>query len=170
MFHVFRKQTYLGTPTLQFIEKIFASKWFSSIGRPVRTEINVYVVKSWSEAFEYAKDPDQVFLYVRGDYTVSLQKRAPKRDRQWNDLVILIKKIIEPAIESKLKELDSISEDHKIVLRDAARWTILNACLEVEFSDVMPIGFFLPFAHWYSEGRFPCGWKGDYPDGMAAIY
>ena len=47
---------------------------------------------------------------------------------------------------------------------------MLHACIEAEYSDVYPPGFFASLGYWYCTGRFPCGWKGDFPDGKMIIY
>jgi hypothetical protein len=40
------------------------------------------------------------------------------------------------------------------------RWDMLHFCMECEYSDVFPPGFYASLMYWYVNGYFPCGWEG----------
>lgn len=51
------------------------------------------------------------------------------------------------------------------VFIDTVNWDILHLCLEAEFAEVYPPGFYASQGYWYGRGRFPCGWRGPFPNG-----
>jgi len=51
------------------------------------------------------------------------------------------------------------------------QWEILGVCMEAEYADVYPPGFYASQAYWYVKGHFPCGWEGgEFPKGKLIIY
>jgi hypothetical protein len=56
------------------------------------------------------------------------------------------------------------------VFLDTVDWDILNLCMEAEYADVYPPGFYASQAYWYLKGHFPCGWQGAFPKGKLVIY
>jgi hypothetical protein len=51
------------------------------------------------------------------------------------------------------------------------QWDLLHLCMEAEYADVYPPGFFASHAYWYIKGHFPCGWRGgEFPNGTLIIY
>lgn len=167
MFLKFLKQNKLQPRTLALVEQLFSATWFCHVGEAL--EGDFYLVKSWAEAVEFLKDPDQIFLEAQGDFTVQLYKLASTRYQKWNDICLLVKKEIESRIDEKVAQIpvDDISCKK---IRDRVRWSILHACMESEYSDIVRPGFFCRHAELYLKGRFPCGWHGDYKHGKLAVY
>jgi hypothetical protein len=56
------------------------------------------------------------------------------------------------------------------IFEDTVRWDILHVCMEAEYADVSPPGFFASQAYWYVQVHFPCGWTGSFPDGKLVLY
>lgn len=166
MFH--RRVSKLQPRTLALIERVFAVQWFGHVGEPLAP--HVYAVKTWSDAVEFAKDPDEVFLEVRNDYSARLHRTALKRFRLWNQIVQLTKNSVVARVDEMVELHASPDAQGRKLIRDHARWSILHACLESEYLDDVPAGFFLPLADWYAAGRFPAGWYGKYPQGMLAVF
>ena len=50
------------------------------------------------------------------------------------------------------------------------QWDILGACIEMEYADLCPPGFYTNLASWYVKEHFPCGWQGVFPQGMLIVY
>ena len=44
------------------------------------------------------------------------------------------------------------------------------SCMECEYSDVVPLGYFYMLAELVIAGRFPCGYNGEYPHGQLFVY
>jgi hypothetical protein len=56
------------------------------------------------------------------------------------------------------------------IFKIRVRNDITGACMEAEYADVCPPGFFTSIAHWYINGHFPCGWWGAFPQGKLVVY
>ena len=55
-------------------------------------------------------------------------------------------------------------------LRGLRTRDILGACVELEYSDLRPLGFYPHLSAVCLQGHFPCGWDGLYPSGHLLIY
>jgi hypothetical protein len=66
----------------------------------------------------------------------------------------------------------AVAETHALpkVFEDTVQWDVLHLCMEAEYADVYPPGFFASQAYWYVAGRFPCGWEGKFPAGRLVVY
>jgi hypothetical protein len=53
---------------------------------------------------------------------------------------------------------------------DTVQWDILRLCMEAEYADVFPPGFYASQAYWYMQGHFPCGWEGEFPQGRLTVF
>lgn len=51
------------------------------------------------------------------------------------------------------------------IFLDMVDWDILHLCMEAEYAEVYPPGFYASQAYWYMQGHFPCGWQGPFPKG-----
>lgn len=47
---------------------------------------------------------------------------------------------------------------------------VLMILAESEFSDLVPAGFFHRLLEVYLAGHIPCGWSGEYPNGVPVVY
>jgi hypothetical protein len=66
-----------------------------------------------------------------------------------------------PRTKATLAELEEAS----------VRWDIIHLCMEAEYADLYPPGFFAAKGYWYVAGHFPCGWHRNFPkEGKLIIY
>src|SRR5262249_31632568 len=56
------------------------------------------------------------------------------------------------------------------VFGNTVRWDILHLCMEAEFADVYPPGYYASQAYWYAHGHFPCGWRGEFSSGTLIVF
>jgi hypothetical protein len=155
--------------TTELIERLVAAPWFVEVGQPLPG--NVYAVRSWVEAVEFARDPDEVFLEMRNEYTVRLMRASAQRHEQWNDIVMLVKRALGDRVELKLQSLTThLDPEARRLIRKQVTWVVLHAPMESEYLDVTPARRFSPMKDWIIAGRLPCGWSGKYPQGMLAVY
>jgi hypothetical protein len=128
-------------------------------------------VTSWSEAIEHCDSSAWEDLQgeALNQYREFIAHRSKERLRLWNDTVDEVKKITRPLVgrkisavvqESNLPEIFSIQVNHDIT----------GLCMEAEYADVCPPGFFTSIGYWYVNGHFPCGWQGVFPLGRFMIY
>lgn len=145
------------------------ASWFSRVG--VRDTENAIVLSSWVEAVEQCSSTDweNLCLEAANQYRERLQERSPGALVIWNELAVSLTPTVRALVRRKV---DGVLRVHHLprVFEDTVQWDILHTCLEAEFADVFPPGFFASQAYWYSVGHFPCGWQGDFPRGQLIIY
>ena len=98
-----------------------------------------------------------------------MDERSPERLRKWNEIVNGLKKTLIPFVQGKI---EPVVWEHRLpkAFEHVVQWDILHACMETEYADVYPTGFYANLASWYIKGHFPCGWQGVFPQGILIIY
>jgi hypothetical protein len=170
-FRIFQRRgtNQLQLRTTELLDRLFKAPWFTSVGQPLPA--HVHPVSSWSEAVQFASDPDEVFHEMRGEYVLQLRRVSVKYHERWNAVLTLVKDAIGDEIETRVETLAAVLDPPSCKkTRDQVTWAVLHACMESEYLDFVPAGPFLPMMEWFVAGRFPCGWFGKYPQGMLAVY
>lgn len=155
--------------TLATLDKLRSAEWFVSVG--IRNVENVEVVSSWYEALESCSSPEweELCLEAANQYCERINEKAPERFSQWNDIVSRIRPESRAIVRDKTKTV-VLENNLPIEFLSTVDWDILHLCMEAEFADVCPPGFYASQAYWYVNGRFPCGWNGKFPQGHLVIY
>ena len=151
------------------LEDLRRVDWFRHVG--VRDTEAADILSSWQEAIESCSslEWENLCLEAVNQYCARLVERSPERFREWNDIVDRVKPLTEELVQEKTKK--AIEEnDLPQVFLDTVGWDILHLCVEAEYADVYPPGFYASQAFWYVKGHFPCGWKGEFPEGRLVIY
>ncbi len=153
--------------TLQRLEK---SNWFSNVGVK-DTEGSTIILSSWPEAIEHCSsiEWENVNLEGMNSYRERLVERSPERFRQWNDIVDEVRPASDALVQRKIETVVRQNSLPK-VFENCVQWDILGVCMEAEFADVYPPGYYASQAYWYTVGHFPCGWKGSFPQGILIVY
>jgi hypothetical protein len=155
--------------TVATLNKLENAAWFSRVG--IKDTNVAIVLSSWHEAIEHCSslEWENLCLEARNQYCERLVQRSPKLWDKWNDIVVEMKRFTEPLIERKI---ETVVRENNLprVFRATVRWDILGVCMESEYADVVPPGYYASQAYWYVKGHFPCGWQGNFPDGMLIIY
>jgi hypothetical protein len=154
------------TSTLAELEE---KEWFTNIGK--HDSERVVFVSGWDAAIESCQDEKWLDLCqeAANQYRARLAERNRERFREWNERVRELKNVTIPLVVRKTKK---VVDDNRLpkVFVDTVQWDILHLCMEAEFADVFPPGFYASQAYWYVNGHFPCGWKGQFPDGKLLVY
>lgn len=152
------------------LEKLRHVEWFCNVG--VQDIETAEVLNSWEEAVAYCSSLEWQNLCQEAvnQYRARLLERSLNDYRKWNDAVVAVK----PAVMALVSEKSSrvVAENHlpKVFL-DTVNWDILHLCMEGEFADTYPPGFYASQSYWYAGGHFPCGWRGTFPDnGHRIVY
>jgi hypothetical protein len=129
------------------------------------------VLSSWQEAVQHCSSPEweHLCLEAANQLRERLVERSKDRFADWNIIVAELKKTTIPLVRLKV---EAVVEQHGLpkAFEDAVQWDILHACLEAEYADVFPPGYYASQAFWYVKGHFPCGWRGTFPAGTLVIY
>lgn len=155
--------------TVATLDKLRQAAWFSYVG--VKDTEAAIVLSSWGEAIESCSslEWENLCLEAVNQYCERLVERSRERFQRWNDLVVEMKPLVQSLVREKTKRVVEENELPKIFL-DTIDWDILHVCMEAEYADVYPPGFFASQAYWYVKGHFPCGWVGEFPDGKLVVY
>ena len=159
----------MRTRTIATLEHLESAKWFANVGiRDVKTPI---VLNSWKEAIDACGSPEwkEINLEMANQLSEKLSNQAPDRFTKWNEIVKECKEKTIPLISKKTESVVKINSLPKSFL-NAVNWDILHICLEAEFSDSLPLGYFASQGFWYIKGHFPCGWRGKFPQGQLVVY
>jgi hypothetical protein len=151
------------------LDELERAPWFSALGAPVSGPF--VVLGSWEEAARScASGPWQdLLLEASNRYCESLARRDRERWNRWNGVVAQVKPAAADLVRRKV---GPVVQAHALpsVVEDTVAWDILHVCMEAEYADVSPPGFFASQAYWYVHGRFPCGWDGPFPEGKLILY
>ncbi len=155
--------------TISTLEELRKPQWFSHAGQH-DTETAV-VLSSWFAAVEYCSSPEweDLCMLASNEYRQRLAERSPERFRKWNEIVVEVKPFAQALVREKV---ESVVKEHDLpkVFVDTVDWDILHLCMEAEYADIYPPGFYASQAYWYLNGHFPCGWEGEFPEGKLVIY
>jgi|SRR5579883_2442080 len=155
--------------TVATLERLETADWFAAVG--VRDTDAAIVLSSWEEAVEHcgSLEWENLLLEASNQYHERLAERSKERWVRWNEIVNEIKRVTVPLVQRKV---EAVCARHQLpkVFEDTVQWDILGGCMEAEYADVYPPGFYASQAYWYVKGHFPCGWQGTFPDGKLIVY
>lgn len=161
----------LRPPTQATLQDMAKIPWFSRVGCRHPEVSTARVVGNWYEAVTLLEGEwEELCLDAANGYCEQLMKVAKPRFQTWNETVELIKRETEPMIDALVARRADLQALPKVV-HDTIRWDMLHLCIEAEYSDCLPPGFYASNSYWYSVGHLPCGWEGGrFPDGRIIIY
>lgn len=157
--------------TAAALEQLRNADWFSRVGVQ-DTEGHVIVLTSWQDAMRFcaAADTRSLWQEAANQYHTRVLEGSKERYRQWNGIANELRPVVNAFVAGKIEAvvrenlLPKVFESH-------VRWDVMFLCIESEFADVYPPGFFASHAYWYVAGHFPCGWQGKFPrDGKLVVY
>jgi hypothetical protein len=151
------------------IDMLQAVDWFHAVGQPVG--LSVERAMSWAEANQNcATDQwNDTLLEARNHMTRSLNRDFPDAFLAWSDVINEAKEVVDSLIQSKI---EAVMGEQKLTKsgRSTVIWSIWNMVLSAHYGDLYIPTFYADLACWYVKGHFPCGWKGEYPEGRLIVY
>jgi hypothetical protein len=150
----------MNEKTLSALSVFEKADWFACVG--AKDTDTAQFLSSWQEAMTYCESVDGRNFGVRAVNQFEgrlLTNNRPRYD-QWNDVVRGLEPVIKPLVSRKI---EMVVRDNNLPRKPLERMVyldILRPCMELEYGDVHPPGFFANIAYWYLKGHFPCGWKG----------
>ena len=159
----------MHTRTIEALEELEAAPWFARVG--IHDTKVAIILQSWEEAVAHCESPEWegLCLEAANRHRERIAERSKERFLRWNQVADEVRAVAIPLVKRKMAEVSQHLELPKAVV-DAVRWDIIHLCMESEYADVFPPGFYASQAYWYTKGHFPCGWQGKFPEGMLIIY
>lgn len=151
------------------LDTLRKENWFRNVG--IRDTTAVDVIGSWKEAVALCTSAEWEDLCQEAvnQYSARLIEKSPAEYERWNAVVLDVKPAAVALVRSKTLSVVTLNDLPK-GFTDTAEWDILHLCVESEFADIYPPGFYAAQAHWYLKGHFPCGYRGVFPNGRRVIY
>jgi hypothetical protein len=155
--------------TLTTLDELENAKWFSNVGR-VDSEYPLFL-DSWEDAVRHCESDqwESLCQEAANQYRARLLDGDPERFRNWNSTVREVKQLSIPLVLRKTQHIVKQKHLSKSFI-DTVQWDILHLCMESEYADVFPPGFYASQAYWYASGHFPCGWEGEFPNGRLIVF
>ena len=159
----------MNARTVATLDELERAAWFSHVG--VKDTTTAIVLSSWEEAVAQCSSVawENLCIEASNQYRERLVERSKERFAKWNEVVRELKGTTVPFVKRKI---ESVMQQHALpkVFEDMVQWDVLGVCTEAEYSDIYPPGFYASHAYWYSKGHFPCGWRGNFPEGALIVY
>jgi len=157
--------------TIANLQLLEDADWFSAVGVHDHISEVAHVLSSWDQALEHCQsiDWENTKLEVSNQFCERLLAANPDRFNRWNHVVREVKGHTIPLVRRKTAQV--VSEfDLPRAFIGAVEWDILGLCMESEYVDICPAGFYSGQAFWYVHGHFPCGWLPEGRKGKPIIY
>ena len=155
--------------TAKHLKRFEDATWFANVGKPLKEHV---LLVTWEQAIEHANG-DHWMEEVQGmanHFGAIIDRENYDRRRDfWNLLIKEMSIAATPVLEAKIAAYQAYfkNKDQAVLgLKDIMRLS----CMECEYSDVVPLGYFYMLAELVIAGRFPCGYNGEYPHGQLFVY
>jgi len=145
---------------------------FTNVGR-FQGEEGTIPVSSWEQALSACEEDDwfQLTDWLPNEVFAEVSRKAKSRYQEWNQHVQAIEKRLKPWVDSQVQLVSpNLAPQNLEIFHGRILWELMHATLETEYGDIISKGFFSVLAGWYLRGHFPCGWKGEYPDGRLVVF
>jgi hypothetical protein len=156
-------------------ERVRAIDWFSHCGEPLDLDLTMEVeqVRSWSKAMKACASQtwENAELGAQNQLTLWLHNNDRENYQEWNKLVEQFKaEVVNPLTEEKWVPFQQ-KHGLGITLVHSVQWNILSALMENAYLGSGHRCFFFRELLWvYEAGHFPCGWRGEWPQGKLVIF
>ncbi len=155
--------------TSALLDELNSTHWFSCVGQQETDD--VIILSSWPEALHHCNSLqwENVCLEAANHCREQLLNASKALFNQWNDMVIALKPIVIPFVQTKLAP---IMRQHSLppAFKATVEWDILHICVTAEYGERGRSSFYDQQAYWYKNGHFPCGWEGPFPQGTLVVF
>src|SRR5689334_16546012 len=127
--------------TLATLAQLKDAEWFSRLGiKDVKTAI---VLDSWKDALDPKRfrNWESLCLEARNRYTELLMTKNKSRFNRWNEALSEVTSVVVPLVKQKSEAVMRLNALPR-KFEDTVRWDIMHLCMEAEYADVYPPGFY----------------------------
>lgn len=155
-----------------FLDNLARTRLFANVGQPPPSGFDVKLVESWRDVFDPERSThfENVRLAAQGTLTTYLSNFHSERDQMWNQLVREMRPEVAAIVNPACEALSATRAVNVNKLAAMTRSACVSVCMEYEYADLRPVGFFHRLGELYLLGRCPCGMQGEYPTGILEIY
>jgi hypothetical protein len=155
--------------------RLRAVDWFSQCGQPLALDLSMDVerVPTWREATASCMGEvwEGVQLEAQNQLALWLSRHDRENFQRWNERVDRHKMaVVDPLAERAWEPYQRKRELDPAIIH-SVRWDILGALMENTYlGSGHRCFFFLELLAVYKAGHFPCGWRGEWPDGKLVVF
>jgi hypothetical protein len=164
----------LNDNVYKLLEVLHQVKWFENCGKPLELEEsmigNIDQCLTWEQAVKEADSYEWKCIKNEAvnQITQYLDAKHRKIYQTWNLIIDEIRPLLNEVYEDKI--LFFLPSNLNKELGQSIRKDILRLLIEAHWSYLVQPVFFTPVTFWYIKGHFPCGWRGDFPNGQLLVY
>ena len=154
-------------------ERVARIPWFGRCGAVDELLIKLpsRLIPSWFEAEQCFLDPvwEQATAEAQGLLTEFLSSGfASAYQGRWNTQATEARDLVHRIVLPNAREWQT---QHGIssAFVDCVEWDTLHAVMELSYAEFGPPEFFRQLLRVYEQGHFPCGWEGEWPDGVLLV-
>jgi hypothetical protein len=156
----------------EIFDKLKSVLWFSKCGEPPDQSLPFEVewVDNWPSAIERFTDPEweNTTLEARNALTMHLAKKHSTAYQHWNRLVREAKPKLEEVVFVKVREFQQ-ARGLSQTFFNCVQWDVIAIVMEASYKMCRPPMFFDKLLTVYNHSRFPCGWRGEWPNGRLMV-
>jgi hypothetical protein len=108
-------------------------------------------------------------LEAANTFGFELQAVSKAEYQLWNDVILFANDRYRELIEPKLQAI-LLARGLPEKFRSTTRWNAKHVMLEAAYRDVVRPRFSTWLMDVYRQGHFPCGWRGNWPEGRLLVY
>ena len=152
-------------------ERLRAVPWFSRCAHPTDDDFGFDVIRvnDWQKATECfcAPEWENTTLEAQNGTTIHLSRKYPREYQEWNKLVREAKS----RLTGIFQVAQNFQQEHGLNPKflDYVKWDVLGIVMEQTYKPCRVPTFFANLLRVYERGRFPCGWKGEWPNGRLIV-
>ena len=156
----------------QIVGNLETINWFSNCAIMPDTDFGFVVewIPDWSIAVKQlaTHNWEDTTLQARNALTMHLSKKYQNEYQHWNKLT---KQARDHIVKNIMPTVTEFQQELKLpsVFCDRVRWDLLATVMEASYKSCAPPVFFANLFKVYSVGRYPCGWKGEWPNGSLMV-
>lgn len=147
-----------------FVEALSNAPLLAHVGRVVGSA-GVVRVYSWKEALASCRAQEwDDFLNDRNNENAHVKFYNPSVGQSYVKLVDAVLPRIDALFERAAITAGLAKKDVETIVRYGP-WISLRACDEIAHADRYKVHWHRDVSEWFLKGHFPCGWRGDWPEG-----
>jgi hypothetical protein len=149
-----------------------AIHWFSKCAEAPDETLGFEAIwiPDWATATKSFTNPEweNTTLEARNALTTHFATKHAPAYQDWNRLVRESKPKLEDTVFASARRFQEENGLNQTFF-NCVQWDVLGIVMEVTFKSCRPPLFFAKLLTIYSHGRFPCGWKGEWPNGQLMV-
>lgn len=155
----------------ELLDMLEQRSWFARVGEPADLE-SVMRVASWSAANQESETEawEDALIQAGNKQHAAIASvlGSWSFQKSWNEAIPEVRDAARELVNTKVADLEVVLTKSAV---DGLRWIVLSNAMGAAFlGRAENDRTFWPITKLIMEGFFPCGWRGDYPEGVLVVF